>query len=446
MDIAKIREFVATHKTGGLSEKDVGALVAIVAREPGKLTKTEMRELKRIGAEYASLFTKPGRALFAKYTGQKPDVSVAKSGRAGGASAVDVRAGQLASVPRAWEPIAHVAQKMSQLVKDGESVNLRLRSGRLISLEASQEMAAFIKKGYFKLYKNEKDSSEFDDDGHKIWYAAYYLVPTPAFKMLDDQVEMFATRADGITKAISAELEKLHQTMHASRVNGLQPFDLPQIKADVRAEIPKAKAAIIAYEQAVGQFAHDTQLLDYPNGEVYLMDFAKKALNIVGPHIEEVSLRDLDFTKDLIRANELLLTRPEVESVDPGAGIRICVNTDTLVQNGGDYNRWKTEITQFLRDQLITGELSIEMNNNWNKVLTSAQELLQKAVGKTNVRDGNGMGDKDFPDHVRGLEVTLHVKTAVLAEAQKQIPALRALFAPHGMDLSHFDLKIEPYL
>ncbi len=261
--------------------------------------------------------------------------------------------------------------------------------------------------------------------------------------MLDDQIEKFAARADRISERASTQLEKLRTTMHASRVNGFSPFDLDQIKAEVNAQIPKAKAAIIEYEEAVKQFERDTQHLDYPNGEVYLMFFGKKALEVAGPHIEASSLRDLTFAKDLIRASELLLGRPEVESVDPGFGIRINVNTDTLVKNGGDYNSFKREVTALLHDQLITDEIDFSKNNNTDGVLEAAQKLLQRAVGTANVRDGYQIGDKDFPDHVRGTEVTLYVKKDKLAAARTHLAELRALFAPHGFDMQHFTMRIE---
>lgn len=435
MNLGEIRQFVEGRLPGGLGVKDAQALAALDGAKP--------KQVARVAGEYASKFTTRGAETFEQLTGSKLELRAGESGRGGGATAVDVMAGRSSSLPRAWKQVSHVADKMKELIDEGESVNLRLKSGRMVSMEASEQMTEFVKKGYFKLYKNEKDSSQPDDEtGRPIYSAGYYLVPTPAFKMLDDALEKHLRKADSITKNITDALEKLRTTMHASRVNGLSDFNLPQIKREVAAEIPKAKAAIIAYEAAVEKFAQDTQHLDYPNSEVYLMLFAKKALEVAGPRIEASSMRELASTKDLIRANEMLLSRPEVEAVDPGFGIRIQVNTDTLVKNGGDYNAAKAEMTKMLRDALITGELNFDKNNNEDKLLDAAQAVLRRAVGAAKV-GGWQLGDKDFPDGVRGTEVILYVKKDALAEAKKHAAEIKALFAPHGLDMKHFSLKIE---
>jgi hypothetical protein len=438
MDIGKVRSFVDKHKAGGLSQLDVKDLVKLVDGATPK-------QLERVAAELAPVFTRSGKEAFEKATGAK----VPKAPPPPPSTSVDdiraARTGGRVSVPKAWHEVSarSVQSAMKKLVDDGESLTLRLKGGRDISVDADAQIADFVKKGYLTLYKNEKDNSDVDDDGHKIWYSAHYLVPTPKFKVLEDQMAAFAKRADGIGKTITDELEKLDTVMHASRVNGLSPFDLDKIKAEVKAEIPKAKAAILKYEEDAKQYAYDTQRLDYPDSEVFLMDWALRALHSLGPKVDQISLRDLNFTKDLIRANEMLMTRPEVESVDPGEGIRICFNTDTLVKNGKNAADFKAEVTKQLHDALITDGLQFDKNNNNDKVLKDAQELLQKAVGKENVRDGYQIGDKDFADHVRGTEVVLYVKKEKLTEARTHIGALEQLFAPHGFDMKHFTVKVE---
>jgi len=370
-------------------------------------------------------------------------VSTQASRAAGASDAVALRAGKL-PVPKNWEAVSHYAAKIKELIDSCEAVSLRVSSGREFSLAASDSMTDFIKDGFFTLYKNPKADTDVDDNGRTHWYAAYYLVPTPKFGALDKELAKLGARQDKITKAISTAMDKLHNVIHASRVNGFSPIDLPALKAEVAAALPEAKAAVIAYEQAVQQFKSDTQLLPYPEGGVFLTTLAHDALVANAPHIDEPCLRDVIFVKDLIRANELLMTRPEVEAVDPGWGIRICVNTDTLVANGGDYNAYKTEISKQLQDHLITGQVQFDKNNNWDKVEARAKALLNQALGTRDVVQSMSRGDKDFPDHVRGTEVVFYLKSGVdVAAARRQIDAIKALYAPHGMDMKHFSLRIE---
>jgi hypothetical protein len=431
IDTAAVKRFIDKRLAGGIGDKDVRDLVGMA----GANSAAEKRELLGVVEEYESKFTGKGRATLKDLTGLELRGT-------SGSSAVNIRAAN--SIPRGWDQITRVESVVKRLIEEGDSVNLRLPSGRLISLEANEQMIDHLKKGFVKLYKNERDESDVDDNGRTLWYPGYYLVAQPSMKETSDAIEKHSKTADRMNKALKTALESLRSAMHASNVNGFRPYDIRELKAKVASEIVKAKAAIIEFEAAENKFRQDTQLIPYPEDGVWLTSLARDALKVTGPQPEDMGMADLHGVKDLIRANELLSARPEVLTVDPGfGGIRVEVDTNILVANGGDFNTAKAEMERTLKDALITGEVDINRNNNSDKVLEAAQKLLQDKVGAANVRDGYQIGDKDFPDHVRGTEVILYVKANKLAEARRVVDDVKALFAPHGFDMKHFSVRIE---
>ncbi|HEY4221869.1 MAG TPA: hypothetical protein VGO62_11005, partial [Myxococcota bacterium] len=326
-----------------------------------------------------------------------------------------------------------------------------LKSGRSVDVEINDVnrdiLPRLFDEGYLQMYRNPHDDYQLDDDsGRKLWSEGFYLVPTKKFAMLHAQIETRAKHADAITKAISSNLDALDSTMHASQVNNFaqgQPgFDLSTLKAKVAAAIPGSKDAIVKDEQDVAAWKQNNQLLKYPEGGITAQEFATFELDKVAPTITSISMRDLSFVKDLIRANEILMKRPEVQAVDPGDGIRVQVDTDVLVKNGGDFNTMKAEVAAQMKDALITEPLQIERNNNMDKVVAAAQKQLGSVIGASNVADQLGSSEGSGP-HGEMTTVTLYVKADQLTAARAQLPALSALFTPHGYDADHFTLSID---
>jgi hypothetical protein len=331
-------------------------------------------------------------------------------------------------LPASWKRVARPEPALSKLYENDDPIAMRLANGRVVHVPVGDDVLEYVKAGAFQVYRDPSYDPDVGGDG------PHYLVPAASFRGLEQQLVRYIAEADAISERASRPLDALRDVMHAGRADAGDVKALAKVKAEVMAAIPAAKRAIVGFEREVADFERRARHLEYKVDQYRLAGIARAALDKARPRINSLSMRDLGLAKDVIRANELLLARPEVLSVDPGFGVRISVDTDTLVKNGGDYNAWKIEVQQELGDALITTDVNFSKGNRID---------LKGVVGPKNVPDHFGWGDKDFADGVRGLEVTIHVNQAVLARARRETQRIAEMFVPHGYDLKHLSIRIE---
>ena len=443
--ISQLERLVDRRLAGGIGIKDAESIAKLAERLGSNKV-----ELQKVAHEFADKFTADGKKTFEKLTGVKIEKATHAPSSSSG-SAVHVRAQtssvRTAAVPKAWHKYLSQSAPATfkAIVDDDEILYYRGKDGSMTSVD-SADYSKLVKSGDVVLYKNpHEERGDPDDETGRMgpWYPSYVMVPNlkGGLKDVAAPVDQLVKRSGDMSKDIKDAMEKFHAVIHAARVNGLGgPYDLVKIKGEIAQATPAVEKAMAAYEAASAKWQKDADAL-LANHALSDDDKAllKAVLDASKPSLEGGLGINLDEAKQIIVADKLALARPEIAAIDPGFdGIRIQLDTPTLIKSGGTMVGYEAALQTLLKDGGVTIPVEVERRDDIDAIEKNIVDaIIAPAIGKDNVQQwGYASYDGDA-----GSKLTFDVKPAFVAQAQALVPQIQKALAPWAFKT--FDKNIE---
>jgi hypothetical protein len=317
---------------------------------------------------------------------------------------------------------------MKSIIENGDGLSLELGHGQSVGLDSS-DYTSLVKSGAVTLYKNPKeDRGDPDDDTGKLgpWMPGYHLTlnRNGPLATVATQLESLLTSSASISKSLDGGLEKFHNTVHAARVNNVTVGspELAKIKDEVRAALPQGQAVVAAFDEANTKWQAKAKAIgNSPLGSDE-KKFVTDALTTNAPKSQGGLGIDPQLVKDIITSDHAILSRPEVFSVDPGFdGLRIIVDTPTVVKNGSSMQGYATDLAKLLTDKGVKTPVEVERNISDTTVAElAAKQVLVPVIGVEGLAQyGEGNDQISIGVHQANFEAAKKLEPQLQAFADK---------------------------
>lgn len=420
--IAELKRFVKTHAGGGIGAADAKALVRLAAGKDRQLGAAEKKQLAAVLSSLGDQFTSAG-------------VRLVKDALGGASAATTVGAsGEAFKAPRSWKKYEGEAgvRLLKRLEKDSESVAVHLGDAE-VNIDA-EGLSKLAKTGDLTVYENPKEELGDPDDetGHQDWVTGYHVVVNRSGGLapIASQLEGLIASAGKLDGDFKKTLEKFHDVVHAARVNGLGgPPDLAKIKPEVKAAVATIESKLAAAQaaQAAWQGKVDTVRASPLEAEQHtLVDAIVKSVTPDAKGAIGMSVQDVH---DIVKANAAVYDRPEVYAVDPGFdGVRVIVNTETLVANGGTVEGYEAATVKLLKAQGVKQPVDVQFELRGQDVLAKAVEaVLVPTIGAAAFKQTTAGTSNS------GTHYEVFLTPDAMAKGQALMPKLMAALRPYGI-------------
>jgi hypothetical protein len=432
MTITQLKNFLKTRADNGLSAKDAKDLVKLAAGADKKLSAAEKAQLKTVTKPYSDKFSTAGAKALEELTGL----------------VVKPVSGDVGAIPAGWKKLegAEAVKAFKELSDNGDALSFRTRGGKELGIDAD-DFGALAKSGDIAVLKNPKAMrGDPDDDTGKPgpWYPDYHLViaPNGGLAPVASQLEKLVSTGAAADKAVNAQLEKFQGLIHASRVNELGgPPDLMKIKAEIHAAQPAMKQALADFEVAHANWAKQAAQLKAAPLSAEEKKLVASIIASSEPKGAGIGL-SVANAGQVLKAQALLLDRPEIMSIDSFGSLRVDVLVPTLVKNGGTYEGYEKKLAAEVKAAGITLEVEPDPHRHLDQLMSQVlHDVLKPALGKDFV-DGWGSTNSDGD---RDAALTFSVKSGGLAKAKSLLPKILEAMKPYCFETltKHISFEVD---
>jgi hypothetical protein len=335
------------------------------------------------------------------------------------ASSSTARSATRAQVPREWQKLApaDAAGELKKMDDNGDSLSLELGHGKSLPLD-STDYANLLKSGALSLFKNPKESRSDPDDETALqhWIPGYHLTINPDGPLgsVASRLESLGATSREISDSVNSSLDKLRIASAQSNDMSVSASERAQLKQQVRAELPKAQKAVADFKQAQANWESEKSSLENgPQGadeRKFVADVLRQSqptVDTTGPSLDDVA--------NLARADQAILSRPEVLSVEPINGLRITLDSARIVQDGGSVQGTAEELKKALSQAGVDGKLEFDSNVGASQIQNLARnQVLAPALGSIRLaQQGQGNDMISFGFHAADWNAVQPLKSKV---------------------------------
>jgi hypothetical protein len=335
------------------------------------------------------------------------------------ASTFSSRSASRTQVPRDWQKFepADAARELKKIANEGDSLSLELSHGKSLLLD-STDYGNLLKSGALTLFKNPKESRSDPDDETALqhWIPGYHLTINSDGPLgsVASRLESLGASSREISDNVNSSLDKLRIASAKSDDMSVSASERAQLKQQVRSELPRAQKAVADFKQAQANWQGEKSALENSHQGADERKFVADVLRQSEPTVDTTG-PSLDDVANLSKADQAILSRPEVLSVEPIDGLRITLDSAKIVQDGGSVQGTADELKKALGQAGVDGKLEFDSNVGASEIQNLARDqVLAPALGSIRIaQQGQGNNMISFGFHAADWDAVQPLKSKV---------------------------------